>query len=260
MKITSERKSGSPLMIYRLKLNWAILKLNSMSLKKGLFGVPTVVQQDRQYLGSAGMQVRPLAQHSGLRTWYCHSCGTGHHCGAGLIPRQGISTFHWWSQKQKPTHTHPSPENVPTLYQGPGTPRCKEHSPFILRWSSQSISREKHIMPFMMWWMKKSMMVHAQRRGDVRSLPYTSEVIGSKDTSWVSPGPMGPQIHPSLSPTLLCLITGNQPAGFNQQEALAKDWRAEKTEKLPGALLAALSTGISGSPLWLWLLTAPKLQ
>ena len=41
------------------------------------FGVPTVAQQDRQCLGSTGMQVQSPAQHSGLRIQHCRSCGLG---------------------------------------------------------------------------------------------------------------------------------------------------------------------------------------
>ena len=52
-------------------------------------GVPAVVQQDRQCLGSTGMQVRSLAQHSGLRIWHCHSYGLGCNYSSYVIPGLG---------------------------------------------------------------------------------------------------------------------------------------------------------------------------
>ena len=58
-------------------------------LKREKRGVPTVVQQDWQPLGSTGMQVRSLAQHSGLRIQHCHSCGLGCDCSLDLIPGLG---------------------------------------------------------------------------------------------------------------------------------------------------------------------------
>ena len=42
-----------------------------MNFQKAIVGVPAVAQQDQQHLRSAGMQVRSLAQHSGLRKWGC---------------------------------------------------------------------------------------------------------------------------------------------------------------------------------------------
>ena len=42
-----------------------------MNFQKAIVGVPAVTQQDQQHLRSAGMQVRSLAQHSGLRKWGC---------------------------------------------------------------------------------------------------------------------------------------------------------------------------------------------
>ena len=66
-----------------------------------ILGVPTVVQRDWQHLGSAGMQVRSLAWHSGLRIWRCHSCGLGCDCSSDLIP--GLGTPHatsWPKLKQ----------------------------------------------------------------------------------------------------------------------------------------------------------------
>ena len=35
------------------------------------------------------MQVRSLAQHSGLRIQCCHSCGKGRDCGSDLVPGPG---------------------------------------------------------------------------------------------------------------------------------------------------------------------------
>ena len=52
---------------------------------KSLLEVPTVLQQDWWCLGSAGTQVRSLAQHSGLRIPHCHSWGLGGNCGSDLI-------------------------------------------------------------------------------------------------------------------------------------------------------------------------------
>ena len=49
-------------------------------------GAPNVAQQEQWCLGRAGTQVQSPAQHSGLRIWYCRSCGFGHDCGLDLIP------------------------------------------------------------------------------------------------------------------------------------------------------------------------------
>ena len=39
--------------------------------------------------------------HSGLRTWYCHSCGLGHNCGLDLIPGPGTSCLECGKKKKK---------------------------------------------------------------------------------------------------------------------------------------------------------------
>ena len=55
----------------------------------GITRVPMVTQQDKRHLGSTGIQVRPPAQHSGLRIRRCHICSLGHDCGSDLIPGLG---------------------------------------------------------------------------------------------------------------------------------------------------------------------------
>ena len=55
-------------------------------MKKEKSGVPAVTQQDRRHHGSAGMQVRTLAWHSGLRIRNCCSCTLGHKYNSDLIP------------------------------------------------------------------------------------------------------------------------------------------------------------------------------
>jgi len=68
-------------------------------------GDPAVVQQDKQRLGSVGMQVQSLGWHSGLRIWHCCSCGLGRICGLDLIPGLGIpyATGQW----KKYTYLYP---------------------------------------------------------------------------------------------------------------------------------------------------------
>ena len=43
-----------------------------------------MVQQDRQHLGSTGIQVQSPAWHSGLEIQHCCSSGLGQDCGSGL--------------------------------------------------------------------------------------------------------------------------------------------------------------------------------
>ena len=62
-------------------------------------GVPAVAQQDQWLLGSAGMQVRSLAQHSGLRIQRCRSYGFGHDCSSNLI--LGLGTQYVVGQPEK---------------------------------------------------------------------------------------------------------------------------------------------------------------
>ena len=49
-----------------------------------------MVQRDWQHPGSAGMQVRSLAQYSGLRIRHCRSCGVGRDGSSDLI--SGLET------------------------------------------------------------------------------------------------------------------------------------------------------------------------
>ena len=51
-----------------------------------------MAQQDWQCLRRAGMQTQSLAQHSGLRTRCCHSCGLGGNYGSDQI--SGLGTPH----------------------------------------------------------------------------------------------------------------------------------------------------------------------
>ena len=48
-----------------------------------------MVQQDQQCLGSARLQSRSPAQHSGLRIQRCRSCDLGHTGGLDLFPGPG---------------------------------------------------------------------------------------------------------------------------------------------------------------------------
>ena len=58
-------------------------------------GVPTVAQQDPQHLRSAGMQVRSLNHHSGLRIWCWCSYGSD------LIPGPGTPHATGWPKRNK---------------------------------------------------------------------------------------------------------------------------------------------------------------
>ena len=58
-----------------------------------------MAQQDQWLLGSAGMQVRSLAQHSGLRIQRCRSYGFGHDCSSNLI--LGLGTQYVVGQPEK---------------------------------------------------------------------------------------------------------------------------------------------------------------
>ena len=60
-----------------------------------------MVQWDRQHLGSPGMQVNSLTQHSGLRIWHFHSCSLGCNCGSYRIPGQGTPYAMEQSKKKK---------------------------------------------------------------------------------------------------------------------------------------------------------------
>lgn len=72
-------------------------------------------------------------------------------------------------------------------------------------------------------------------------------------TVWAS-GPM----DPTLVPDWALHYHKDCTAGFNQQEALTKDQRVERMEKLPGALLIRFSGEISQFSLWLLLLPAAE--
>lgn len=63
-------------------------------------GVPAMAQQHRWYIGSAGTQIRSLAQHSGLRIRYCSTCSLGLSYGSDLIsgPRTPYATG--WPKKK----------------------------------------------------------------------------------------------------------------------------------------------------------------
>ena len=62
-------------------------------------GVPIRAQQDRQHLGSAGMQVWSPAQHSGLRIWCC--CNWGLECNYSLDLIPGAPYAVGWRKKRK---------------------------------------------------------------------------------------------------------------------------------------------------------------
>ena len=63
----------------------------AVNLESKIFnaGVPTVAHGDWQCLGSAGAEVRSVAQHSGLRMWCRCSCGLGHNYDSNRIPGPG---------------------------------------------------------------------------------------------------------------------------------------------------------------------------
>ena len=61
--------------------------------------VPTVVQEDRWYLGTTGTQVQSLAQHSGLGIGHCHSCGLGSSYSSDLILGPGAPYTAGWPKK-----------------------------------------------------------------------------------------------------------------------------------------------------------------
>ena len=69
--------------------------------KVSCFGVPAVVQQNWQRLGSAGMKVRFLVWHSGLRIWRCCSCSFGCDYGSDLIPGLGAPRAVRWPEKKE---------------------------------------------------------------------------------------------------------------------------------------------------------------
>ena len=54
-----------------------------------MLGAPAVARQSWQRLWRAGMQVRSLARHSGLRIQHCLSCSLGWNCGLDLISGPG---------------------------------------------------------------------------------------------------------------------------------------------------------------------------
>ena len=58
-------------------------------------------QWDWQCLRSTGMQVRSLAQHSGLRIQSCHSCGLCYSYNSDLIPSLGTPCAKGQSKKKK---------------------------------------------------------------------------------------------------------------------------------------------------------------
>ena len=64
-------------------------------LKSNTTRVPTVAQGDWWRLCSTGMLVRSLTQHSGLRIWCCHSCGSD------MIPGPGTPCAAGWPKKKK---------------------------------------------------------------------------------------------------------------------------------------------------------------
>ena len=60
-----------------------------------------MVQQDRQHLGSAGVQVQPPAWHSGLRIHCCHSCTLGCDYGLDLFPGPGTPYATGWPKMKE---------------------------------------------------------------------------------------------------------------------------------------------------------------
>ena len=73
-------------------------------------GIPALMQQDQQHLGSKGMQVRPSAHHRGLKSQHCCSCSIGHKCGSDLIPGLGIPLAAGWPQKKNNNDIHETPK------------------------------------------------------------------------------------------------------------------------------------------------------
>ena len=70
-----------------------------------------MIQQDLQHLGSTGLQVRSLAEHSGLRIQHCCSCSLGGSCGLNLILAWELRIPWGGQKKQKKTK-----QNVPLLH------------------------------------------------------------------------------------------------------------------------------------------------
>ena len=65
--------------------------------KQKILGVPAVVKWDWWHPGSAGMQARSPALHSGLRIWHCCSCELG----SDLILGPGTPHAAGWSKKKR---------------------------------------------------------------------------------------------------------------------------------------------------------------
>ena len=65
-----------------------------------------MAQQDWQYFGSPGTQVRFPARHDGLRIWHCHSYSLGRNCGLDLIPGQGTPEAMGRPKKEKKKKIH----------------------------------------------------------------------------------------------------------------------------------------------------------
>ena len=70
------------------------------------YGVPAVVQQDWQCLGSAGTQIQSQAWHSVLRIPCCHKYGLGSNYGLDLIPDSGTPYVKGQPKMEKTTTTN----------------------------------------------------------------------------------------------------------------------------------------------------------
>ena len=87
----------TPFYYHGFKYDWYVYK--GYSSRAGICGshlkaqtsrIPPMAQWHWWPLGSSGMQVRSLAQHSGLRMQCCHSNGLGQNYGSDLIPGLGM--------------------------------------------------------------------------------------------------------------------------------------------------------------------------
>ena len=103
-----------------------------LSLRNSLnfLGAPTVAQQDRQCLGSAGAEVWSPAHHSGLKIRHYHSCGLGWDHSLDLIHVLGARyDMPWGSRKWKNTNTLDS-----LLKSDPLCSNCKANHVWMLKY------------------------------------------------------------------------------------------------------------------------------
>ena len=74
---------------------WMVTAALKWKLRNPEHGVPAVAQWDPWRLGSSETQVQSLAQHSGLRIWYCCTCSSN------LIPGPGTPYATIWVAKKE---------------------------------------------------------------------------------------------------------------------------------------------------------------